>query len=485
MESRMAEPTAPHEPRHADRALMRDASSRALEFLESLPERVVAAEVDLDQLRDRLGGPVPERGIPAAEVLADLDDIVRPGLVASAGPRFFGFVIGGVHPVALAADWLVSTWDQNLGLHVLSPPESVAEETAAGWILELLGLPSHSSVGFVTGGQMASFTGLSAARQEMLRRAGWDVNARGLVGSPGIDIVAGEEAHITIHRALRYLGIGTDAVRTVAADREGRMKTDSLREVLSRCERPTIVCAQAGDVNSGAFDPFEEIVPIVREHGAWLHVDGAFGLWAAATDSRKHLTRGVAGADSWAVDAHKWLNVPQDCGIAIVAHPEAHRAAVSTTTSYLIKSEGAERDPVDWTPEFSRRARSIPVYATLRHLGRDGVVELVDRCCALTLRMVERLAVSAHVRVLNDVVLNQALIRFVPPEGDADAMTRDVIRRVQREGTCWLGGTVWKGEAAMRVSVINWSTTEDDIDRSADAILHCLDDALLAAGSGD
>lgn len=452
------------------RSLLLDTAERALAFLEELPDRDVAPPVDLAALRVALGGPLPERGIPADEVLAHLDAAARPGIVATAGPRFFGFVIGGSHPVALAADWLVSTWDQNHGLYVLSPPASVAEEVAARWLLDLLGLPAQASVAFVTGAQMANFTALAAARHAVLRRAGWDVETQGLAGSPGIDVVASDESHITVHRALRYLGLGTGNVLRVESDAQGRMIPSSLRDVLASTRRPVVVCAQAGDVNSGAFDPFEEIVPLVRERRGWLHVDGAFGLWAGASERRRHLVRGVAGADSWSVDAHKWLNVPYDCGIAIVADAGSHRASMSTTTSYLVKSDGAERDPVDWTPEFSRRARALPVYATLRHLGRAGVADLVDRCCALTRRLVDRLAASPDVAILNDVVLNQALVRF----RDDDATTREVIARVQREGTCWLGGTTWKGRAAMRLSLVNHLTTEDDVDRSAGAILACL-----------
>lgn len=477
-----------------DPPLLRDTANRAIEFLREAPERPVAPNVDADTLRQALAGPtgsLPEEGRPAARVLAELDAATRPGLVTTIGPRFFGFVIGGVHPVALATDWLVSTWDANLGLHVLSPSVAIAEEIAGRWLLEALRLPAHASVGFVTGGQMANFTGLAAARFEILRRVGWDVNARGLAGAPPIAVVGSDEAHVTIHRALRYLGIGTDAYRPVPTDDQGRMIPERLDDVLRTTEGPTIVCAQAGDVNSGAFDRFEEIEPRAHAHGAWVHVDGAFGLWAAATERYRPLTRGVERADSWAVDAHKWLNVPQDCGVAIVAHPGAHRGAVSTSTAYLIKSDGAERDPVDWTPEFSRRARSLPVYATMRHLGRRGIEDLVNRCCALTRRMVERLSASPHVEILADVVLNQALVRFHParaggPDDDrdpaaraaADALTRAVILRVQRDGTCWLGGTDWKGRAAMRVSIINGSTTEPDIDRSAAAILRCLDAGL-------
>ena len=450
--------------------LLENTLERALAFLEELPHRKVAPAVDLAALRETMGGPIPEDGLPPERVLADLDDAARPGIVATAGPRFFGFVIGGSHPVALAADWLVSTWDQNHTLYVLSPPASVAEEVASRWLLELLGLPAGASVAFVTGAQMANFAALAAARHALLGRVGWDVEARGLVGSPGIDVVASDESHVTVHRALRYLGLGTGEVRRVESDREGRIVPASLRATLRSCTRPILVCAQAGDVNSGAFDPFEEIVPLVRERSGWLHVDGAFGLWAGASARRRHLVRGVERADSWSVDAHKWLNVPYDCGIAIVADPAAHKGAVAVTTSYLVKSDGAERDPADGTPEFSRRARGIPVYATLRCLGRRGVESLVDRCCDLTRRFVEKLTASPEVAVLNEVVLNQALIRF----RDDDGTTREVIAKVQRDGTCWLGGTTWKGKAAMRISLINHRTTEADVDRSAEAILGCL-----------
>jgi len=478
-----AEPADPPADAAGRSALLLDAARRGVAFLDELPERPVAPRVDLGALRAALGGELPRAGVAAEEVLADLDGAARPGLMANAGPRFFGFVIGGAQPVSVAADWLVSAWDQNAGLHVLSPAVSVIEETAARWLLSLLGLPAGASVGFVTGGQMANFTCLAAARHEVLRRAGWDVDTQGLVGSPGVDVVAGDEAHVTVHRALRYLGIGTAAVRPVASDGEGRMLPESLAAVLAEATRPTIVCAQAGDVNSGACDRFEEIVPLVRAHGGWLHVDGAFGLWAGASERRRHLVRGVEAADSWSVDAHKWLNVPQDCGVAIVAHPAAHRAAISTSTAYLIKSAGAERDPVDWTPEFSRRARSVPVYAALRHLGRSGVAELVDRCCDLAVRFAGRLAASPHVEIANEVVLDQVLVRFSAPGRDGDELTPAVIRRVQEEGTCWLGGTRWKGRAAMRVSVINATTTEADVDRSAAAILGCLE-AELAASPG-
>jgi glutamate/tyrosine decarboxylase-like PLP-dependent enzyme len=467
-------PTTPDRPRHHDGALLQDAARRAGAFLDGLDGRRVGPRGGVDELRGLLAGPLPEDGEAAAAVIARLDEAAALGTMANAGPRFFGFVIGGVHPVALAADWLTSTWDQNAGLCALSPMVAVAEETAARWVLDLLGLPSGASVGFVTGGQMANFTALAAARHEVLHRLGWDVNARGLGGAPSIAVVAGAEAHVTVHRALRYLGIGTDALRVVATDDEGRMRLDELERVLAGCAGPTIVCAQAGDVNSGAFDRFEEVAALCRARSAWLHVDGAFGLWAAAAPGRRHLTRGVEAADSWAVDAHKWLNVPQDCGLAIVARPAAHHAALSANAAYLIKAEGRGRDAVDWTPEFSRRARSLTVHAVLRQLGRRGVADLVERCCSLARRMAERLAAEPGVEVLNEVVLNQALVRFGGDGEAGDALTRAVVARVQREGSCWLGGTSWRGRAAMRISVINWSTTAADIDASAAAILGCL-----------
>jgi len=388
------------------------------------------------------------------------------------GPRYFGFVIGGGYPVAVAADWLTSAWDQNAGIYATSPAAAVVEHVAATWVRTLLGLPPTAGVGFVTGGQMANFTCLAAARHDVLRKAGWDVEEHGLYGAPPITVVVGDEAHVTIFSALRYLGLGAGRVRTVEVDGQGRMRPDALAATLATCDGPTIVCAQAGNVNTGSFDSLAEIAPLTRGRAAWLHVDGAFGLWAAASPALRHLVAGVELADSWATDAHKWLNVPYDSGLAIVADASAHRAAMSITAAYLVPGASDERDPLDWAPEFSRRARGFPVYAALRALGARGVAELVGRCCALARRMAQRLAAAPRVTVLNDVVLNQVLVRFAAPDGgDADAFTRAVVEQVQRDGTCWLSGTTWQGKAAMRISVINWSTTEADADRSAAAIL--------------
>jgi len=452
--------------------LLQRTAELAVEFLDGLPERRVGSAASLSELRAALGGPLPEKGTDAREVIEELARAADPGLVGTAGPRYFGFVIGGHLPAALAADWLTSAWDQNAGLYVTSPANSVVEEAAERWLLEILGLPATASVGFTTGCSMANFTALAAARHAVLARLGWDVERAGLFGAPPIEVVIGNEAHATILTALQMLGLGRERVKRVAVDGQGRMVPAALRQVLAGGSGPLIVCAQAGNVDTGAFDPLEEIVPIVRERGGWLHVDGAFGLWAAAVPELAHLVRGAAAADSWATDAHKWLNVPYDCGVVAVAHPEPHRAAMTISAAYLVQTEGHERDPFDWVPEFSRRARGFPVWAALRSLGRSGVAAMVERCCALARRFSEALRGEPGIEILNEVVLNQVLLRFHPPvAGDSDALTRAVIARVQADGTCWLGGTTWQGKAAMRISVSGWETTEDDVDASAAAIL--------------
>ncbi|HJW08943.1 MAG TPA: aminotransferase class V-fold PLP-dependent enzyme, partial [Holophagaceae bacterium] len=354
---------------------------------------------------------------------------------------------------------------------VTSPASAAVEEAAARWLLSLLRLPEGSGVGFVTGAQMANFTCLAAARGEMLRRAGWDVEEQGLQGAPKLNLVVGDAVHVTVLRALRFLGLGAGQVRRVPADGQGRMVVSALRDTLKGLEGPVIVCAQAGNVNTGAFDPLGDIADACAESGAWLHVDGAFGLWAAASPALRHLMDGAERADSWVTDAHKWLNVPYDCGIAIVKDARAHRNAMTAKAPYLIQQEGAAMDAVDWTPEFSRRARGIPVYAQLRALGRTGVASLVARSCALARRAAAGLASIPGAEVLNEVVLNQVLVRFSPSDGgDAGAFTRRVVERVQQEGTCWLSGSIWKGLDVMRFSVSGQDTTEEDIDRSVAAI---------------
>jgi glutamate/tyrosine decarboxylase-like PLP-dependent enzyme len=452
-----------------DRLLERTAA-RAAEFLRGLPDRPVGASAGVDELLEALGGPLPDGPSDPAEVVELLASGADRGLVGSAGPRFFGFVIGGSLPAALGADWLTSAWDQNAGLLIASPAASVVEAVSAGWLLDLLGLPAGASVGFVTGATMANFTALAAARHHVLAEAGWDVERDGLQDAPRVHVVAGEERHVTLDSALRYLGLGFGRTLLVPTDDQGRMRADALGEALRRCDGPTIVCAQAGNVNTGALDPLSEICQASHAHGAWVHVDGAFGLWAAASPALRPLAAGIELADSWATDAHKWLNVPYDSGLVICARPAAHHAAMGSTASYLIRAEGA-RDNGDWAPEVSRRARGFAVWAALRSLGRSGVADLVDRCCAHARRFAERLGAEPGVEVLNQVALNQVLVRFPDPGGDHDGRTRAVVERVQRDGTAWLGGTVWHQMAAMRISVSGWSTTADDVDRSVAAIL--------------
>ena len=427
----------------------------AEEHLAGLPERRVGAALSYEDAVAALDEPLPADGQDAVAVIEHIAATVGPATVASPGPRYFGFVTGGALPAALAADWLVSAWDQNSFSRVSSPAIAAVETVAERWVLEALGLPLECAVGFTTGATTANFTALAAARHALLARSGWDVEAQGLFGAPAIRVVVGEMAHASLLSALRYVGLGADRAERVPADRNGAMRVDALE----LDDRPTIVCAQAGEVNTGAFDPLEPIAGAAREHGAWLHVDGAFGLWAAASPTLRQLTRGAELADSWAVDAHKWLNVPYDGALAIVADRTALREAMGMRASYLPAESG--REPIDYVPEASRRARVLPIYAALRQLGRTGLAELVERCCALARRLAAALDELDGAEVLNDVVLNQVLVRF----GGDDDLTRGVIERVQRSGEAWLGGTVWRGRAAARVSVSNWSTTEEDIDR--------------------
>jgi glutamate/tyrosine decarboxylase-like PLP-dependent enzyme len=437
-------------------------------FLDTIDGRPVNAQASFAELVSALGGPIPDEPRDPVEVIEQLAAAVEPGLIASTGPRYFGFVTGGSLPAAVAADWLASTWDQNAGLHVLSPAMSAIEEVTAGWVLDLLNLPRTASVGFVTGATMANMTTLAAARHEVLRRAGWDVEALGLQGAPSVTVVAGAEAHASIRSACRLLGLGAATIVSVAADDQGRMRADALGDTLGDVKGPTIVCAQSGNVNTGAFDPLADIADLTRRHGAWLHVDGAFGLWAALSPSRQHWLEGAERADSWTVDGHKWLNVPYDSGIAIVAHPAAHHASMSQTASYLTRASGDERDGMDWTPEASRRARAIPIYAAIRSLGRHGLANLVDRGCEAARQMAALLSLQPGARVLNDVVLNQVLVRFT--SGAGENITPAVLERVQSAGVCWAGGTNWAGQPAMRISVSGWRTTPADITTSADSI---------------
>src|ERR1051325_5158629 len=453
-----------------DELLLNRAVDHSKAFLRSLPERHVGARATREELLSALRVPMAQDGDDPSSVIDLVAAQGDRGAVACPGPRYFGFVIGGCLPVALAADWLTAAWDQNPGIYATSPVVSVIEEIAREWLLELFDLPRESGVGFVTGCQMANFTCLAAARHGVLRRIGWDVEADGLHGAPRINIVTSAESHVTVDVSLRYLGFGVRNLLRVESDEQGRMRADRLAKLLDNLSGPTILCAQAGNVNSGAVDPLREIAHIAREHNAWLHIDGAFGLWARTSEEKRALCDGAELADSWATDAHKWLNVPQDSGVAIVRHAEDHRASMTTSAAYLVQTSGVERDAVDWVPEFSRRGRGVAVYAALRALGKRGVADLIDRTCARARQMADILRNDPRVKILNDVVLNQVLVRC----GGDDELTRRVIAGVQRDGTCWLGGTTWHGVAAMRISVSNWSTSEEDARVSAEAVLRVL-----------
>jgi glutamate/tyrosine decarboxylase-like PLP-dependent enzyme len=444
------------------------AARYAAHFTDSLAERDVGPKASYEELLDALGGPLPGAGEADIDVIDSLVRDGERGVTGMPSGRFFGFVIGGAQPAAIAADWLTSAWDQNAGLYGPSPTAVIVEEIAMEWLRQLLRLPEGVSCGFVTGCQMAHATCLAAARHHVLAAAGWDVNENGLAGAPELRVIVGDEVHVTVPRALRLLGIGNRSIVSVPVDGQGRMRADALLDALEP-GITTIVCVQVGNVNTGAVDPVDEIVDAAHEAGAWVHVDGAFGLWAAASEQLRGLLAGVERADSWATDGHKWLNVPYDSGYAFCAHPEAHRAAMTVSAAYLIQGADADapREPMDWNPEFSRRARGLPTYAALRVLGRAGVADLVERCCSHARRFAELLGDAPGVEILNDIVLNQVLIRF----GDDDVLTQETVQRVQEDGTCYLSGTTWQGRAAMRISVSNWRTTTDDVDVSAAAIL--------------
>lgn len=440
-------------------SILNDAAERALRYLEGLDARSVAPSAEALAQLGRLGGPLPESDTDAADVLALLDEVGSPATVASAGGRYFGFVIGGSLPASLAASWLATAWDQNAGLVAASPIAAALEEIALGWLLDVLQLPPGCGGAFVTGATMANFTSLAAARHAVLARVGWDVEADGLVGAPTVTVVAGAEAHATLFKALALLGLGRNRVQIVPTDAQGRMRTDQLPAI----NGPAIVCLQAGNVNTGAYDPARELCAWAHEAGAWVHVDGAFGLWAAAAPGRAYLTDGIDAADSWATDAHKWLNVPYDSGLAFVRDPAALKAAMAQSAAYYVAGE--QREPMFYTPETSRRARGVEVWAALRSLGRAGLADLVERTCTYAAAFADGLREAGY-EVLSDVVLNQVLVSF-----GSDDVTRRVIQAVQQDGTCWCGGTVWHGRAAMRISVSSWATTEYDVQRSLAAII--------------
>ena len=442
-------------------ALLQDAARRASRYLHDLSSRaVMPTQEAIDRLRV-LDAPLPENPQSPHDVLRRLDDLGSPATAAMGGGRFFGFVIGGAVPVATAANWLATAWDQNAALYAPTPGVATFEHAALRWLLDLLDLPPECAGAFVTGATQANLCGLAAARHAVLRRAGWDVEADGLFGAPAVTVIVSAEAHPTLFKSLGVLGLGRDRVVRVAVDDQGRMIAHHLPAIVG----PTILCTQAGNINTGSFDPISELCDRAHAAGAWVHVDGAFGLWAAAAPSLRHLCQGMAHADSWATDAHKWLNVPYDSGLAFVRDGDSLRAAMAVTASYL-PSDSAARSPSDYTPELSRRARGVDVWAVLASLGRSGVGEMIERCCEHARRFAAGLRAAGY-DVLNDIVMNQVLVSF----GSADK-TRRVIEAVQREGTCWCGITQWQGHTAMRISVSSWATTQHDVELSLAAILH-------------
>ena len=440
-------------------ALLQATATRAARYLDGLKDRAVAPGPDALARLERVDQPLPEQPSDPEGVIALLDDVGSPATMASAGGRFFGFVVGATLPAALAANWLAAAWDQNVGIVVLSPIAAKLEEVAAGWITDLLGLPRGCGAGFVTCATQANFCGLAAARHALCARRGWDVETQGLFGAPPIRVVVGDEVHVSVLKALMLLGLGRDRVVRVPVDGQGRMRADQLPSL----DDHTIVCLQAGNVNTGAFDPAADIVPQARAAGAWVHVDGAFGLWAAACPPRAHLVGGFAGADSWAIDAHKWLNVPYDSGIAFVREPAHLKGAMAVNAPYLVIGE--TREPNHYVPDFSRRARGVEVWAALRSLGRRGAADLIERTCRHATRFADGLRAAGY-DILNDVVINQVLVTF----GD-DETTRRVVAAIQADGTCWAGTTVWQGRTAMRISVSSWATTDEDVERSLAAMI--------------
>ncbi|MGZ6015541.1 MAG: pyridoxal phosphate-dependent decarboxylase family protein [Phenylobacterium sp.] len=455
----------------------RDALTRAAEhafaWLDGIDTRSVATTATLEQMRARLGRPLADRGVPPVRVIDDLVADTEGGILGSQGGRFFAWVIGGGLPAAMAADWLTTAWDQNAGIHACGPAASVVEEVAAGWLKELFGLPDETSVGFVTGTQMAHSTCLAAARHAVLRDRGWDVEAKGLTGAPAIRILANADRHGSVDRAVRFMGLGSDNIIPLPVDEAGCVAPEGLRAALAQDQGPTIVVLQAGELNRGAFDPFGELAPMARAAGAWTHVDGAFGLWARATPTHRGLAAGIELCDSWTTDAHKYLNVPYDSGLAFVRDARAHRAAMTLATSYL-PAGGAARDQIDWNPEFSRRARGFALYAALRELGRDGVADLVDRTCRYAKAITAGIGALAGAEVVTSSHLNQGLVRFLSPkagatEAEHDARTDQVIAAINAGGEALFGGVTFRGRRCMRVSLCNWRTTEADVARTVEA----------------
>ena len=459
------------------RELLQTALTRAIDFRSSLAGRVQRPFKTYDEMRGAFDGPLPEYGEPGQEVISRLADIAQSGLSVMAGPRFFGWVIGATHPVGVAADWLTSAWGQNTGSHLATPAAATVEEAAAKWLLELFDLPRHCSVGFVTGATAAGFVCLAAARHRVLEQVGWDVEGQGLFGAPPIHVLLGDDAHTTIFAALKFLGLGFERVHRIATDEAGRILPDAFERKLAEVDGPVIAIAQAGQINTGAFDPSAKLAAMTHERGGWLHVDCAFGLWARACPDRAHLAVGLDEADSWSVDGHKWLQTPHDSGYAIVRYPEAHSRAMTAEASYLPQLEADHRNPSHFVPELSRRARGFTTWAMIRHLGRAGLADMVSRHCRIARNMAARLAAQPGIEILNEIELNQVILRF----GDSDELTKAVIERVQQDGTCFVGGARWRDRWVMRISVISWPTTDLDGDMSADAIAKAWGDVRSTA----
>lgn len=454
-------------------AMLNMAAAHALAFRRSLHDRRQWPEKSFAEMREIFARDLPSTGYDGAAVIEELVQLSKDGLSAMAGPRFFGWVIGASHPVGVAADWLTSAWGQNTGSHTATPSAAACEEVAAGWLLDLLHLPRDSSVGFVTGATIANFTCLAAARSEVLRRTGWDVEAQGLFGAPPINVLIGEDAHTSVFSALQFLGLGNDRVIRIATDHMGRMQLAAFKTAIEGCSGPIIAIAQAGQINTGACDPMVELAGMTRRHGAWLHIDGAFGLWARACPEMANMAAGCELADSWATDGHKWLQTPYDCGYAIVRDAEAHRRAMTITASYLPAVAEGERNPSYFVPELSRRARGFATWAMIRALGRDGVAGMVARHCRIARRMGKALSAEPGIAVMNEIVLNQVAVRFGADQSleRGDELTAKVIDYLEADGTCLAGGARWKGHWIMRLSVISWPTTEEDADLSAEAII--------------
>ena len=454
-----------------DTSVLRDAARQAINFYEELNHAPVAAQATYHELRRRLALPLPSTGVDPSRVIEDMMQGARGGLVGAGGPRFFGWVIGGSLPVAIAADWIVSTWEQNGAIYQCSPAASVIEEVAGDWLKDILGLPAECSFAMVTGCQMAHFTALAAARHRLLGDRGVDVELDGLFGAPPLRVITGPHRHESLIRALRFLGIGSRALRVTTLDSEGRMDVESLESLLDEePSAPTVVCLMAGDLNTGACDPFAEACAMAHDRGAWVHVDGAFGLWLNASPSGSHMLDGCAEADSWATDGHKLLQLPFDNGYAFVRDREAHRAAMTMTAGYFIEADAGGREQMDWTPEWSRRPRGVVAYAALRALGREGVARVVDDCCRLADRLVEEIGALPGAQVLSPARMNQGLVRFLGDHGDHDRRTDAVVEAVRAEGTSWFGATDFKGRRAMRISVCNFRTTDRDVDMTVEAV---------------